>query len=166
MKKIALALTATLLCQASFAKGFEIKDAYARATVGQPQSGAFMTITNTNKTDDVLISASVEKTLAETTELHTHINENGVMKMREVKDGIAIKAGQTQELKPGSYHIMFFGLKKDLTAGETFPVTLTFKSGAKETAQVTVRNMKPAKPMQHNIPHNMPQTEQHQHHSH
>lgn len=149
MKKTILALSTILLCQASFAQGIEVKDAYARATVGQPQSGAFMTITNTSKTDDVLIGASVDKSLAETTELHTHINENGVMKMREVKDGIPVKAGETQYLKPGSYHVMFFGLKSDLTPGKTFPVTLKFKSGAEEKVNVTVRDMKAKQNHQH-----------------
>lgn len=161
MKKTILALSTVLLCQTALAKGFQIDDAWARSTLpGQPQSGAFMNITNTGDKDDVLVAASVAKSVAKTTELHTHINENGVMKMREVKDGIPVLAGQTQNLKPGSYHIMFFGLKKPLKEGQTLPVTLTFKSGAKQKVDVKVRFAPKAQDKAHHHGH---QHEQQQH---
>ncbi len=37
--------------------------------------------------------------------------DGAVMRMRALKNGIALPPGQTVELKPGSYHVMFFGLK-------------------------------------------------------
>jgi copper(I)-binding protein len=33
--------------------------------------------------------------------LHTHIEENGVMRMRTVDGGLAVAANQALELKPG-----------------------------------------------------------------
>jgi periplasmic copper chaperone A len=41
------------------------------------------------------------------------------------------KPGETVELKPGSFHVMFVGLKKPLPAGDHIKATLTFeKAGA------------------------------------
>ncbi len=109
MKKWAFVLATALLAQPVLAKGVEASNAYARAVVkGVKQSGAFVTLKNTDATDNVLVAASVSPKFAARTELHTHINDNGVMRMREVKDGVPLPAGQTVELKPGSYHIMFF----------------------------------------------------------
>ena len=51
--------------------------------------------------------------------------------MRRLADGLEIPAGKMVELKPGSYHIMFFKLKKPIVKGEKFKATLVFeKSGA------------------------------------
>jgi hypothetical protein len=53
--------------------------------------------------------------------------------MREVKDGLEIKPGETVELKPGGYHVMFVGLKQPLKQGEDLAVTLKFaKAGTVE----------------------------------
>ena len=53
--------------------------------------------------------------------------ENGVAKMRQVTGGLEIKPGETVELKPGSLHAMFVGLKKPLSAGDHFKATLVFE---------------------------------------
>lgn len=141
MKKIVLMLSTVLLAQLTFAKGIEINDAYARATVGQKTSGAFVKLKNTGHADDVLVSAEVAKNVADLTELHVHINDNGTMRMREVKGGIPLPAGKTQELKPGGYHIMFFGLKHDLKGGTSLPVTLKFKYAPEQVVNFTVREV-------------------------
>ena len=53
--------------------------------------------------------------------------------VREVKDGLEIKPGETVELKPGGYHVMFVGLKEPLKQGEDLTVTLKFaKAGTVE----------------------------------
>jgi copper(I)-binding protein len=46
--------------------------------------------------------------------------ENGVAKMRPIQ-GLEIKPGETVELKPGSFHVMFVDLK---VAGERFDIRL------------------------------------------
>ena len=142
MKKIALALSAALLCQMAMAKGIQTGAAYARPTVeGQNAGGVFVNLKNTDKKDNVLVGASVQPSIADSTELHTHINENGVMKMREVKDGIPLPAGKTQKLEPGGYHVMLMDLKQPLTVGKTFPLTLKFKDGSSKQVTVRVRKM-------------------------
>lgn len=143
MKKAVLVLATILASQSVWAKGVEAHDAYARATVaGVKQSGAFVTLINTDAKDNALIGASVSTKLASRTELHNHVNDNGVMRMREVKEGVPLPAGQKVELKPGSYHVMFFDLKQALVAGKKFPLTLKFKDGSSKKVMVTVREMK------------------------
>jgi periplasmic copper chaperone A len=53
--------------------------------------------------------------------------DNGVMKMREVADGLEIKPGETLELKPQGYHVMFKGLTQPLTKGTMAKGSLTFE---------------------------------------
>lgn len=142
MKKTVAVFAAALFAQAAFAQGIETGEAYAYPTVkGMTQGGAFVNLTNTEQKDDTLVGAAISKKVAQKTELHTHINENGVMRMREVKDGIPLPAGATQELKRGSYHVMFFGLKKPLVAGDKFDMTLKFKHAKPKKVTVTVRPM-------------------------
>jgi copper(I)-binding protein len=67
--------------------------------------------------------------------------ENGVMQMREVADGLPIPAGGSVVLKPGSHNVMLIGLKKPLTAGEKFPLTLTFEKAGNISVTVPVQAM-------------------------
>ena len=57
--------------------------------------------------------------------------DNGVMKMRQLKDGIVIKPGETVELKPGSFHLMFVDLKEPIKEGERLKGTLEFEKAGK-----------------------------------
>lgn len=138
MKKLLSALIIAGLATSASAAGIQVKDAWARATVeGMNMSGAFMTIRNDNAKKDFLTGGSSE--VAERVEVHTHINDNGVMRMREVKGGIPLAAKADTELKPGSYHIMFMGLKRPLKDGETVPVTLKFKNEKPQTVNIPVK---------------------------
>jgi copper(I)-binding protein len=56
---------------------------------------------------------------------------NGVMKMRQIDDGIAIPPGKTVQLAPGGFHVMLIGLKAPLNADENYQVTLTFEKAGK-----------------------------------
>lgn len=111
----------------------EIGHPWARASAPMAQAGAaFMTLTNRSAEDDRLIRAEAD--LSETVELHTHLMDGGIMRMREV-EAIAIPAGGTTDLKPGGLHVMFLGLKQPLTEGKSFPLTLVFeKAGTIEVA--------------------------------
>lgn len=92
---------------------------------GQPVGGGFVVIKNTGSTDDVLVAA--ESAVADHVELHEMAMENDVMKMRPVKDGIPVPAGETVELKPGGLHMMFMGVKEPFVEGGTVKVKLTFE---------------------------------------
>ena len=122
-----LAAAATpLLAQSVTAGKLVIDHPWSRQTApGQKVGGSFLSITNKGRSDDRLISAT--SPVAGEVQLHTMSMDGGVMRMREVKDGIAIPAGKTVALKPGGYHLMFMQLKRSLALGESFPVTLRFQ---------------------------------------
>jgi hypothetical protein len=64
-------------------------------------------------------------------EVHQMSMDNGVMKMRPVAGGLEIKAGETVKLDPSGYHLMFTGMKQQLTQGGHFKVTLDFANAGK-----------------------------------
>lgn len=128
-----------------------VSGAWARQSLRKGgNSAAFMMVKNAGHSDDVLVSAASD--VAKRVELHNHVNDNGVMKMRQVKTGIPVKAGAMAELKPGGYHVMLIGLKRDLKPGDKVHLTLTFKSGASAKLMVPVRDLKGGhmKHMKHN----------------
>ena len=50
-----------------------------------------------------------------------------MLKMHKMGHGLEIKPGQTIELKPGSYHLMFNGLREGLKQGRIIKGTLQFE---------------------------------------
>ncbi len=97
-------------------------------------TAAYMTITSSQ--DDRLVSASSPK--VERVELHLSSMSNGVMSMNQVEN-IALKQGQTFELKPGSYHIMLIGLKQSLSEGEKIPLTLSFENQGEVQVELPIQ---------------------------
>jgi periplasmic copper chaperone A len=109
-----------------------IQAPWARATpAGAKVGGAYLKITNNGSQPDRLVGASL--TGAREVEVHEMSMSNNVMKMRHLKDGLEIKAGQTVELKPGGYHLMLTGLGDGLKQGQKLKGSLTFeKAGTVE----------------------------------
>ena len=119
------------------ADGIVIDDAYGRvARPGAPTGAVFMTIQNDTQQDDRLIG--VESPIAKRVELHTHIEEDGIMKMRKVEAGFLVMSGGTRELARGGDHVMLMGLGENLTTGDSFPLTLIFEDAGELTITVTV----------------------------
>lgn len=87
-------------------------------------SAAYLTLKIDGAAADRLVKAA--SPVAGRVELHTMAIENGVARMREVKQ-IAVSPGTATELKPGGFHIMLMDLKRPLTAGESIKLTLTFE---------------------------------------
>ena len=117
----------------------QIKAAWSRATPPGGETGAaFLTVVNTGSTDDSLDAAAAD--VAKTVELHSHIMEGNIMKMRAVPS-IPVAAASTVTLAPGGYHVMLIGLNQPLHAGDHFPVTLTFRQAGKVTVMVDVGGM-------------------------
>lgn len=92
---------------------------------GVPNGAAYMAISNTGDSDDVLVSVS--SGVAENVELHTMEMTDGVMRMRPIEGGIKLPAHDTVLLEPGGKHIMLIGLKEPLAPGSRFDLTLTFE---------------------------------------
>ncbi|WP_370693922.1 copper chaperone PCu(A)C [Methylobacterium sp. NEAU K] len=99
---------------------------WLRATPnGAKVAGGYVRITNTGTAPDTLTGAAVP--FAKSSDIHSMSMEGGVMKMAPVSDGLTIKPGETVELKPGGYHLMFEGLTGSPKAGETVSGTLSFR---------------------------------------
>lgn len=102
---------------------------------GMKVGAALLILHNTAAQDDELISAT--STVSPRTELHTMIDDNGIMRMREVKS-IPVKAGEHLPLTPDGYHIMLMDLEAPLKAGSEFDLTLNFKNSSSITVKVPV----------------------------
>lgn len=105
---------------------------------GTPNSGAFMTFRNSGATEARIVSAQAD--VSKTVELHTHVKEDGMMKMRQIPE-IVLPAGEEVVLKPGGLHIMFIGLTQPFTEGRKFPLTLTFADGSTRQVEVPVEQI-------------------------
>jgi hypothetical protein len=109
----------------ALAADLKISAPWSRATVRGASVGVgFLTIANTGKAPEQLLGATTPS--AEKVELHETRSEGGVMTMRALPEGIAIKPGATLVLKPGSFHLMLVGLKSVLLPGEIVHLTLNF----------------------------------------
>ncbi len=121
-----------------------VVEAFARATAGQAKNGAaFLTVMNHGSEDDFLVA--VETTAAKRPELHTHIHDNGIMRMRQVAE-IKVPAGGSAALKPGGDHVMLMGLVAPLTAGAALPLVLVFKHAGRITVDVPIGSVAAAAP--------------------
>ena len=101
----------------------QVADALCRPTpVGRQATGCYLTLTA--PTDDRLVSVS--SPVAGRIEIHESRMESNMMMMRELKEGMALPAGQAVELKPGGNHIMLLAVTEPLKAGDSIPLTLTF----------------------------------------
>ncbi|MBU0556656.1 MAG: copper chaperone PCu(A)C [Alphaproteobacteria bacterium] len=131
------ALAAPTLAHSVKNGGLTIDHPWARETAqGQSAGGGFMTITNAGRAAERLVGGSTP--VAARVEVHTMSMEGGIMRMRPLKDGLPIPPGGSVALKPGSFHIMFMGLKRPLKRGEMVPVTLDFARAGKVTVQFKV----------------------------
>jgi periplasmic copper chaperone A len=141
-KRPIIAMLATLaFSAAAHAQDLRVSQAYARATMPhQPSGGAWLTIENSGRNADRLLSAS--SPAAKSVELHSMRMEGNVMKMREVP-AIDLGPAAKLEMKPGDgYHLMLMGLRQPLKAGERFPLTLQFEKAGKLEVEVSVQDNK------------------------
>ncbi|NLC08514.1 MAG: copper chaperone PCu(A)C [Gammaproteobacteria bacterium] len=115
-----------------------IEQPWSRALPPTAHTGAtFVSIYNQGRADRLM---SAYSPVAEKTELHNHIHQDGLMKMVEV-EFIDVPANGTLELKPGSFHIMLIGLKQSLNEGEHFPIRLDFEQAGSVELEVQVKDM-------------------------
>lgn len=92
---------------------------------GQKVGGGFLIVENKGGQDDRLVSVTTPRT--DNTEIHEMAVVDDVMKMRALPDGLVIPAGETVELKPGGYHLMFMAVPEPFKEGEMVPVVLNFE---------------------------------------
>ncbi|MCX7684041.1 MAG: copper chaperone PCu(A)C [Acetobacteraceae bacterium] len=113
-----------------------IASPWTRAAGANANGAGFMLLSNTGSAPDRLVSAA--SPAARVVELHTHIREGEVMRMRPVPD-IPIPPGETVRLQPGGLHVMLIGLTRPLERGQQVPLTLRFERGGEVTVLLEVQ---------------------------
>ncbi len=114
-------------------------DAWMREPMpNRGETAIFVVLENTSAEARSVVGVST--TVAEKSELHNMVMDGSMMKMTPVK-AIELKAGSKTELRPGSYHIMLFGLKERPAAGASVPVTLTLDNGQSIALTAVVRKV-------------------------
>lgn len=127
------------------AGSLEIVHPWSRATpAGAKVAGGYVTVVNKGAAPDTLLSAAADG-ISSKVEIHETTMKDGVMSMKPVT-GVAVPAGGSTSLKPGSFHIMFMGLKRPLKQGETFPGSLTFEKAGTVKVEFTVEALGAAAP--------------------
>jgi copper(I)-binding protein len=141
MKKQLFALIASIALASTALAQTTVIAPWIRATVPQQTaSGAFMQLRSADQARLVGVNSAV----ATAVQLHKMEMNGQLMKMREV-DGIDLPAGETVNLASGGYHVMLFGLKRQLKEGDVVPLSLVIehKKGKRETVSVNA----PVKPL-------------------
>ena len=133
----ALMLSSTIVLAHEATKdGVTVAHAWARATPeGAKVGAAYLEIKTDAQTADKLIGVATPA--AERPEIHAHIMEGDVMKMRKL-EAIELKPGESHVLKPMGEHLMLIDLKQPLKEGDLIKLTLTFEKAGPLEIDATV----------------------------
>ncbi len=116
-----------------------IRDAWARATVGGQQVGAAYLTMQAQSTATLIGISSPE---ARQVELHEMVQNGDMMGMRPVAR-LTLKAGQTLRLSPNGSHLMLTDLKGPLKPGSVIRLTLRWQVGNALIEQPIAAEVKP-----------------------
>ncbi|MBH0237244.1 copper chaperone PCu(A)C [Methylobrevis albus] len=115
----------------------EIVGPWARASLaGSRVGGAYFLIRNTGDSEVRLVTA--ETPVAQSATLRHMPVVDGVVRPVIVEGGIAVAAGDSVDLRPGSFNVMLHNLTTPLRPGSTFPLTLGFSDGTTAVVDVVV----------------------------
>lgn len=103
------------------------------AVKGNP-AAAYLTLTNNGDAQASVAGVSLDA--AESAEIHQ--TKDG--KMASV-DQVDVAAGSTVKFERGGLHVMAFGLKPEVSAGNTVEATLTFADGDKISVPLKVETV-------------------------
>lgn len=157
---IAGSLTASALTASGEEDAIMIEDAWAK--VSFKNGAVYMNIQNGDTYATELVKAT--SPIADRVELHNVIEQDGVFKMIHLdKEGIKVPAGEMVALMPNGYHVMIFGLKEKLKAGDKLPLKLYFYGGTPERNATKEINVI-VKPITHKMNHH--KHDGHDHHDH
>lgn len=142
-------LLAAVLCAAAFALPAAAHDYAADALSvthpwipapppGAPVAAGYLTIANDGHEADRLVAVRAD--FAGRTEIHEMaVNDEGVMQMRPVPDGLLIAPGDVVVLEPGGYHIMFMRPDVELVAGQRIGAVLVFERAGEVSVEFDIQ---------------------------
>ncbi len=111
-------------------------DGYVRAMPATvPNSAAYITIENHG---DATQLVAVDAPFATEAQLHTLIEENGMIKMRQV-EGFDIDSHGSLVLSESGNHIMLMGLKQPLVIDSSVKLLLKFANGSEQEISLPVK---------------------------
>lgn len=132
---ITFILTALIAaCTPAKSTSLHVKDAWARPGLSEGNSAVYFVIVNPGVGDTLLWASSDE---AQAVEMHKTIMEGDAMQMMPQEE-VPVPGGVTT-FEPGDLHVMLINLNHDLSPGDTFDVTLMFKTAGEMTFTVPVK---------------------------
>ncbi len=143
----AAALGLTLSFPVLATDGISVENGWTRATPpGAVNSATYVTVINAGDESRRIVAAY--SNAVKEVQLHTVIDDNGLMKMRQVQE-IEVPAGAAVELKSGGLHIMMLGVIEPLREGQSIDLELEFANGERVEFVSPVRKMAAMKDMDH-----------------
>jgi len=116
-----------------------IEAPFARAAApGMKMSSAFMVFHNDGKMEHLLVDA--KSSAARHVELHSHVKEKGMMRMRRMAH-FHLKPGEQKVLRPSGLHIMLIGLQGAIAEGNEITIELLFADGSQTQVKVPVKSI-------------------------
>lgn len=118
----------------------EVSTPWSRAIPrNAPVAAGFVTIRNMGAIDDRLVA--VRSDAADRVEIHEIRHENGMTRMRPLREGLPIPAGETVTLQPGGYHLMFITPRDGFVTRRAVAATLVFEEAGNLDVTFDVRPM-------------------------
>lgn len=137
--KCLMLLVIGMLSTSVLAETLSVEQGYIRETIpGTKISAAYFTVKNVGKTDRTVVGVSSK--FSPRLELHQHLMQDGMMKMRQI-DKINVPAGGETVLQPSGLHIMIFELDNPLKSGKTQQLTLHMKNGDMLKIELPVKSL-------------------------
>ncbi|MEE4145493.1 MAG: copper chaperone PCu(A)C [Halieaceae bacterium] len=114
-----------------------LDDAWVRALPpGQPNTAAYLVVTNSADTEVTIIGAT--SPLAETVEIHTSREVDGLQRMERLEQ-VQVAPGQSVAFAPGGKHLMLLGLGRMPAPGEVVQLCLQLAKGGEVCTLAGVR---------------------------
>ncbi len=150
MKRFASGAAGVVLCLAVYANPalahdyaigpLKIGHPWARATPPSAKvGGGYLSIENTGSELDRLVGGSTEA--AARLEIHETSLSDGIMRMREMTEGVPIPASTKVELKPSAVHLMLVDLKAPLKQGDKVKATMVFERAGSVAVELQVQGV-------------------------
>jgi periplasmic copper chaperone A len=115
-----------------------VRDAWVRAADQGGPSAAYLTIANGAAADDALVGVGAPDLSASVSLHETTTRDDGMTGMHHAVS-IAIPARGSLALEPGGTHVMLEALQRQLVAGDTVQLVLTFERAGPVTVDARVR---------------------------
>lgn len=96
-------------------------------TPGMANAAGYVDLLNEGSTSAALTGVSfgpASQGLAAEVQIHTHIMDDGLMRMMQIPEPLVMQPGEGLAMAPGGIHIMLLGLSEPLVAGTVVEVIL------------------------------------------